>query len=52
MNTIGSCFASPPEKSFKPFVGEILKLLDVNDDSELSSGVSKNLYFSAQSRGN
>jgi len=50
MNTIGSCFASPPEKSFKPFVGEILKLLNVNDESELSSEVSKNLYFSAQSR--
>eukprot|EP00088_Acartia_fossae_P045817 TRINITY_DN4939_c0_g1_i8.p1 TRINITY_DN4939_c0_g1~~TRINITY_DN4939_c0_g1_i8.p1 ORF type:complete len:412 (-),score=58.36 TRINITY_DN4939_c0_g1_i8:802-2037(-) len=48
MNSLGTCFSSSPEKSFKPFVTEILKLLDIKEESK--SEISRTLQFTANSQ--
>jgi len=50
MNSLGSCFTSPPEKTFKPFVSEMLKIMDVKDETSSKSQVSVSLSFSSTSK--
>jgi len=50
MNSLGSCFTSPPEKTFKPFVSEVLKILDVKDETLSKSEITVSLSFSSSSK--